>query len=79
MAVGQCLSAFFAVWTVHHECDGETRIARTLRNRLKSVIAFDMFYHLEHHLFPKVPTCHLATLAERLDRAAPDAERLQVY
>ncbi len=79
IGVGQCLTAFFAVWTVHHGCDGRTPIARTLRNRLKSVIAFDMFYHVEHHLFPKVPTCHLAALAERLDRTAPEAVHMQVY
>ena len=31
-----------------------------------------MFYHLEHHLFPNVPTCHLPQLASRLDHLAPD-------
>lgn len=79
MLVGQCLTAFFAVWTVHHDCDREHYIARTLRNPLKSVIVFDMFYHLEHHLFPKVPTCHLSRLSERLDHAAPELKQLQVY
>ena len=38
-----------------------------------------MFFHLEHHLFPKVPTCHLATLAARLDRAAPELATLPVF
>src|SRR5579871_5526587 len=47
MAVGQCLTAFFAVWTVHHGCDGKGHIARTMRNRIKSVIVFDMFFHTE--------------------------------
>lgn len=79
MLIGQCLTAFFAVWTVHHDCDREHFIARTLRNRLKSIIAFDMFYHVEHHLFPKVPTCHLHVLAERLDEAAPELGTMQVY
>lgn len=79
MAAGQCLTAFFAVWTVHRGCDGRRRIARTLRNPLKSVIVFDMFFHVEHHLFPKVPTCHLAKLAERIDRVAPELHELQVY
>src|SRR5579862_9451964 len=64
MTIGQSMTAFFAVWTVHHDCDRSHFIARTLRNRLKSVIAFDMFFHLEHHLFPRVPTCHLSTLAQ---------------
>lgn len=79
MLVGQCLTAFFAVWTVHHDCDRSHFIARTLRNRAKSLIAFDMFYHVEHHLFPKVPTCHLAKLSERLDEAAPELSSMQVY
>ncbi len=79
MTIGQCLTAFFAVWTVHHDCDREHYIARTLRNRFKSVIAFDMFFHLEHHLFPTVPTCHLSELSKRLDDHAPELKRYQVY
>jgi len=79
MLVGQCLTAFFAVWTVHHDCDRSHFIARTLRNRVKSFIAFDMFYHLEHHLFPKVPTCHLGRLSKRLDQAAPELQQMQVF
>jgi len=79
MLVGQCLTAFFAVWTVHHDCDREHYIARTLRNPLKSLMVFDMFYHLEHHLFPKVPTCKLAQLSKRLDEAAPELSSKQVW
>ena len=79
MLVGQCLTAFFAVWTVHHDCDRDHFIARTLRNPLKSLIVFDMFYHLEHHLFPKVPTCHLSRLSKRIDLAAPELQQKQVY
>jgi fatty acid desaturase len=79
MMIGQCLTSFFAVWTVHHDCDREHYIARTLRNPVKSVIAFEMFYHVEHHLFPKVPTCHLSKLSRRLDEAAPELKSKQVY
>jgi len=79
MAAGQMLSGFFAVWTVHHDCDRWHQIARTLRHRLKSAAAFNMFYHLEHHLYPHVPTCHLPTLAERLDEAVPDLPLKQVF
>jgi fatty acid desaturase len=79
MAAGQCLTAFFAVWTVHHDCDREHFIARTLRSRVKSAIALDMFFHVEHHLFPRVPTCHLPALAERLDVSAPELAQKQVY
>ena len=79
MLIGHCLTAFFAVWTVHHDCEPTHEIARTLRNPLKSAIAFDMFFHVEHHLFPKVPTCHLPELARRMDRVAPELNRKQVY
>lgn len=79
MAVGQSLSGFFAVWTVHHDCDRWHEIARTLRHRFKSVMVFNMFYHLEHHLYPKVPTCHLPALARRLDDAVPELARKAVY
>jgi len=79
MAIGQCLTSFFAVWTVHHDCDRSHFIARTLRHRLKSLVFFDMFFHVEHHLFPKVPTCHLALLAKRLDQAAPELQHKQVF
>jgi fatty acid desaturase len=79
MAVGQCLTAFFAVWTVHHDCDRSHHIARTLRGRCKNLLSFSMFFHVEHHLYPRVPTCHLAALAERLDRAAPELQAKRVF
>ena len=79
MAAGQCLTAFFAVWTVHHDCERSHVLARTLRGRLKNLATFNMFFHLEHHLYPGVPTCHLGRLAERLDRAVPELQREQVF
>ena len=79
MALGQTLTGFFAVWTVHHDCDRWQQIARTLRHRLKSAVSFGMFYHLEHHLFPRVPTCHLPALAGRLDESVPGLPRKQVF
>jgi fatty acid desaturase len=79
MVMGQALSGFFAVWTVHHDCDRWQEIARTLRHRLKSAVTFDMFYHLEHHLYPRVPTRRLPALAERLDRELPGLARKLVF
>jgi fatty acid desaturase len=79
MALGQTLTGFFVVWTVHHDCDRWQQIARTLRHRLKSAVAFNMFYHLEHHLYPRVPTCHLPALAERLDETVPELAHRQVF
>lgn len=79
MLVGQCFTAFFAVWTVHHDCDRSHYIARTIRGRFKSVMTFNMFYHVEHHLFPQVPTCHLPQLAQRLDERAPELQTRRVF
>lgn len=79
MAVGQCLTAFFAVWTVHHHCDRTHYIARTLRNKIKNGITFNMFLHIEHHLFPRVPTCHLPELSRRIDRVAPELKSKIVF
>ena len=67
MLLGQSLTAFFAVWTVHHDCDPGDNLARSIRNPTKAAITYNMFYHLEHHLFPAVPTCKLPILAKRLD------------
>ena len=79
MTIGQCLTSFFAVWTVHHDCDRYHFIARTLRGRVKNFISFNMFFHVEHHLYPKVPTCHLPKLANRLDKMAPELSQKQVF
>jgi fatty acid desaturase len=78
MAAGQCFTAFFAVWTTHHGCHRRDPIARTIRNRFKAVITYNMFYHLEHHAFPAVPTCKLPTLAIRRDARWPKQTKLIV-
>jgi fatty acid desaturase len=79
MAAGQCLTAFFAVWTTHHGCLDKTPIARTIRNRFKAMITYNMFYHFEHHTFPSVPTCKLPILASRIDASVPDLYTKHVY
>lgn len=72
MLLGESLTGFFAVWTVHHGCDPHGLYARTQRGRWITRLSYSMFFHAEHHLFPAVPTCRLARLAERLDAAAPE-------
>jgi fatty acid desaturase len=79
MAVGQCLTSFFAVWTVHHDCEADGIFARTIRGGLKGWLTYDMFYHLEHHLFPAVPTSRLPELARRLDEADPEWSVKRVF
>lgn len=72
MLIGESMTGFFAVWTVHHDCAPDGLFARTQRGRWMTRISYSMFFHAEHHLFPAVPTCRLARLAERLDAAAPE-------
>jgi len=78
MLMGECLTGFFAVWTVHHDCE-HTDIARTQRGWWKNLVSYNMFFHREHHLFPAVPTCHLPELARRLDRVVPDLRQQSVF
>ena len=79
MALGQCLAAFFAVWITHQGTEGTGLAGRSQRGPL-AFLAYLMFYHREHHLFPKVPVSRLPELARRLDAEVPGyaAERLPV-
>ncbi|MEZ5014407.1 MAG: fatty acid desaturase [Chitinophagales bacterium] len=79
MLTGECLTAFFAVWTVHHHTDEHPDIARTQRTKWKNKITFSMFYHLEHHMFPAVPTIKLPELARRIDCAMPGLVKKQTF
>ena len=79
MIVAQCLTALFAVWITHRGASDRGIVARSQRGILARA-AYLMFYHREHHLFPRVPVHRLPELAERLDRGVPGyaAERLPV-
>ncbi|WP_025651977.1 MULTISPECIES: fatty acid desaturase [Psychrobacter] len=76
MMLANASVGIIAVWGVHHDCD-ET-IARTERNPLINLLTFNLLYHVEHHLFPAVPSNHLPELAERLDKVAPHLTDQQV-
>jgi fatty acid desaturase len=78
MGIAQCLTAFFAVWTVHHDTEEACYPARTQRGRFRNFVSYHMFLHVEHHLFPQVPTCHLPVLAGRLDAVVPELTRAMV-
>ena len=79
MAIAQCLTALFAVW-ITHQGTAETGLAARSQRGLLARLAYLMFYHREHHLFPRVPVHRLPELANRLDRGVPGyaAERLPV-
>lgn len=67
MLVGQCLTAFFAVWITHQGTIGTGLAGRSPL----AFLTYHMFYHREHHLFPKVPVSRLPELARRLDADVP--------
>ena len=79
MTLGQCLAAFFAVWITHQGTEGTGLAGRSQRGPL-AFLAYHMFYHREHHLFPRVPVSRLPELARRLDAQIPGyaAERQPV-
>jgi fatty acid desaturase len=78
MLLAESLSAFFAVWTVHHDLE-EGNIARTQRKGWKNFVTMNMFYHLEHHMFPAVPTIKLPELARRIDTACPEMTKRSTF
>lgn len=68
MATAQCLTAFFAVWITHQGTSAG--LAGRSQRGVLARLAYLMFYHREHHLFPRVPVSRLPRLAARLDRVA---------
>lgn len=54
---------------VPHNPAGRTALLQTrlFRGKVASVIALEHLYHLEHHLYPKVPHHNWPALARRLD------------
>lgn len=70
MAVAQCLTAFFAVW-ITHQGTAHTGLAGRSQRGVLARAAYLMFYHREHHLFPRVPVSRLPDLAARLDAQVP--------
>ena len=79
MLFANCLTAFFCVWLVHYDCDGYNKVSRTVRNPLINKLSFNMFLHVEHHLFPQVPTCNLGELAKRIDKVSDKFKKNSVF
>lgn len=61
----------YPLLTVHlpHRHYGETPLTQThtLRGRVIPALFLELTYHLEHHLYPQVPSHNLPELARRLD------------
>jgi len=66
--VGSWVYPLLTVYLPHHGYGHEPlRQTRTLRGRIIPAIFLELTYHLEHHLYPQVPSHHLPELARRLD------------
>ncbi len=78
MLIGQCLTAFFAGWLVHHDTENYDFNARTLDNHWVGRMTLNVFYHAEHHLFPMVPTAKLHVVSHRL-KAQTDLRLGKIY
>ncbi len=66
--VGSWVYPLLTVYLPHHDY-GDTPLTqtRTLRGRVVPAVFLELTYHLEHHLYPQVPSHRLAELARRLD------------
>ncbi len=71
MLIAQGFTALFAVWITHRGCSESALAARTQRGRMVNAVSYNMFFHLEHHLFPAVPVKRLPELARRLEAVEP--------
>lgn len=67
----------YPVATVYlpHNAHGENALSQTytLRGRIVPRLFLELTYHLEHHLYPAVPSHHYAELARRLEPRLRDA------
>ncbi|SIO62414.1 beta-carotene hydroxylase [Singulisphaera sp. GP187] len=61
----------YPLLTVHlpHRGYGDTPLSQThtLRGRILPALFLELTYHLEHHLYPEVPSHNLSELSRRLD------------
>jgi beta-carotene hydroxylase len=66
--VGSWVYPLLTVYLPHKDY-GDTPLTqtRTLRGRVIPALFLELTYHLEHHLYPQVPSHHLPELARRLD------------
>lgn len=66
--VGSWVYPLLTVYLPHKDY-GDTPLTQThtLRGRVIPALFLELTYHLEHHLYPQVPSHNLAQLARRLD------------
>lgn len=66
--VGSWVYPLLTVYLPHKDY-GDTPLTQThtLRGRVIPALFLELTYHLEHHLYPQVPSHHLGELSRRLD------------
>ena len=65
---GSWVYPLLTVYLPHHGYGDEPLTqTRTLRGRVIPAVFLELTYHLEHHLYPQVPSHNLPELARRLD------------
>lgn len=68
MWFGSWLYPLTTAWLPHYKPDASPLgQARTLRGRIVPALLCNLSYHLEHHLYPQVPSYNLPQLAQKLD------------
>jgi beta-carotene hydroxylase len=68
VVAGGWLYPLLTVYLPHHDYGDEpVKHAKTLRGRVLPTLLLEQTYHLEHHLYPRVPSYKLPELARRLD------------
>jgi beta-carotene hydroxylase len=66
--VGSWVYPLLTVYLPHHDYGDEPlQQTRTLRGRVIPAIFLELTYHLEHHLYPAVPSHNLPELSRRLE------------
>lgn len=65
---GSWVYPLLTAYLPHHDY-GDTPLSqtRTLRGRILPAVFLELTYHLEHHLYPQVPSHNLPELGRRLD------------
>jgi beta-carotene hydroxylase len=66
--IGSWVYPLLTVYLPHKDY-GDTPLTQThtLRGKIIPMLFLELTYHLEHHLYPQVPSHHLPELAHRLD------------
>jgi beta-carotene hydroxylase len=66
--IGSWVYPLLTVYLPHHDY-GQTPLTQTgtLRGWIIPALFLELTYHLEHHLYPAVPSHHLPQLSQRLD------------